>query len=312
MEVLVVEGEKYVKASSIARDLGYTSDYVGQLCRGGKVEAQLVGRSWYVKEDSIKSHKATRYRSTKKSTQKAIKNTPQNATQTTKSFEAKLASYEADATELMPLTGQSVALETDDRSLDVPLHLESGEESKPAASKAEYQEVVTQAEAAVPETNVLVSHSPTKTVFKPSERTLPPFKGKIKIEEVAEEDLSEPEMEAAIAEPEAEEIESLELKQPAIESKKSPSADTTPPSKGSIQVAALDSKTVAELPIVSSSLRITQEIPLLQIGLAALCIVGVAGLVSIVLIEQSLSYRGGVTSAAYSINVDVVLNKLLK
>ncbi|MFT5036443.1 MAG: hypothetical protein ACI9VM_000003 [Candidatus Azotimanducaceae bacterium] len=72
MEVLELNGIKYVKASSIARDLGYTSDYVGQLCRGGKVEAQLVGRSWFVSEDSIRSHKGSRYRSTNAKTKQGI------------------------------------------------------------------------------------------------------------------------------------------------------------------------------------------------------------------------------------------------
>jgi hypothetical protein len=63
MEVLELSGITYVKASSIARDLGYTADYVGQLCRSGKVDAQLVGRSWFVSEGSIRSHKDSRYRS---------------------------------------------------------------------------------------------------------------------------------------------------------------------------------------------------------------------------------------------------------
>ena len=73
MEVLELRGKKYVKASSIARELGYTSDYVGQLCRAEKVDAQLVGRSWYVQEDSIRNHKSTRYRSSKAKTAHSLK-----------------------------------------------------------------------------------------------------------------------------------------------------------------------------------------------------------------------------------------------
>ncbi len=64
MDVLAINGKNYVKASVIARDLGYTADYVGQLCRAGKVDAKLFGRSWYVDKDSIGDHKSTRYRST--------------------------------------------------------------------------------------------------------------------------------------------------------------------------------------------------------------------------------------------------------
>ena len=72
MEVLTVNGKNYVKASAAARDLGYTADYVGQLCRSGKVDAILVGRSWYVCKDSIKGHKSTRYRSTQTKSKESI------------------------------------------------------------------------------------------------------------------------------------------------------------------------------------------------------------------------------------------------
>lgn len=73
MEVLEFDGKKYVKATKVARDLGYTADYVGQLCRGGKVGCHLVGRSWYVDQDAVGEHKATRYRSSKTKTREALK-----------------------------------------------------------------------------------------------------------------------------------------------------------------------------------------------------------------------------------------------
>lgn len=72
MDVLTVDGKNYVKASVIARDLGYTADYVGQLCRGKKVDAKLFGRTWYVVKDSITGHKSTRYRSTQAKSIKAV------------------------------------------------------------------------------------------------------------------------------------------------------------------------------------------------------------------------------------------------
>lgn len=70
MNTVVVNGKNYVKARDIARDLGYTADYVGQLCRAEKVDAQLVGRSWYVNKESLQAHKRDRYRS---NTQETIK-----------------------------------------------------------------------------------------------------------------------------------------------------------------------------------------------------------------------------------------------
>lgn len=72
MDVLVLEGKSYVKSSVAARDLGYTSDYVGQLCRSGKVDSKLFGRTWYVVKDSIAGHKTTRYRSSKAITKRVL------------------------------------------------------------------------------------------------------------------------------------------------------------------------------------------------------------------------------------------------
>lgn len=122
MEVLHLDGLPYVKASAIARDLGYTADYVGQLCRANKVDAKLVGRSWYVNEHSIRSHKDSRYRSTKTKTRESLHahieqkvHGTENATTVspsrnrfdTKHFYAKQApqtlQYIEDHTELIPV-----------------------------------------------------------------------------------------------------------------------------------------------------------------------------------------------------------------
>ena len=72
MDVLTIEGKNYVKSSVIARELGYTSDYVGQLCRSGKVDAKLFGRTWYVEKGSIGGHKETRYRTSNAVTKKVL------------------------------------------------------------------------------------------------------------------------------------------------------------------------------------------------------------------------------------------------
>ncbi len=63
MDNISLKGENYIKSSKIAAELGYTTDYVGQLCRSGQVAATLVGRTWYVSEKSIREHKKNRYRS---------------------------------------------------------------------------------------------------------------------------------------------------------------------------------------------------------------------------------------------------------
>lgn len=53
----IFEGKKYISASRASKIIGYTSDYIGQLCRKGSLDCRMVGRSWFVEEESLKTHK---------------------------------------------------------------------------------------------------------------------------------------------------------------------------------------------------------------------------------------------------------------
>lgn len=65
-QTLEIDGNTYISSTRAAQLVGYTKDYVGQLARGGKLESKLVGRTWYVSEDSIRKHKlAVHYTLTK-------------------------------------------------------------------------------------------------------------------------------------------------------------------------------------------------------------------------------------------------------
>jgi hypothetical protein len=57
MDKVVLDGVEYVKASAAAKQFHYTPDYVGQLCRAKKVDARLVGRTWFVNPESLNGHK---------------------------------------------------------------------------------------------------------------------------------------------------------------------------------------------------------------------------------------------------------------
>lgn len=57
MDELTIEGKTYISSKKAAKITGYAKDYVGQLCREGRVEAKLVGRSWYVYEPSLNEHR---------------------------------------------------------------------------------------------------------------------------------------------------------------------------------------------------------------------------------------------------------------
>lgn len=66
MESVVFDGKEFVKASVLAEKFRYTQDYLGQLCRGKKVDARLVGRAWYINLDSLNSHRTARYKTVSK------------------------------------------------------------------------------------------------------------------------------------------------------------------------------------------------------------------------------------------------------
>ena len=57
MDEILIEDKKYVSSRQAAKITGYAKDYIGQLCREGRVPARLVGRSWYVLEAAIQDHR---------------------------------------------------------------------------------------------------------------------------------------------------------------------------------------------------------------------------------------------------------------
>jgi len=50
-------GKKYLSIKKASDTSGYTRDYVGQLCRGGKIKCERVSNSWFVNEKDIGDHK---------------------------------------------------------------------------------------------------------------------------------------------------------------------------------------------------------------------------------------------------------------
>lgn len=54
----IIEGKKYISARRASEISDYAPDYVGQLCRANKLDCRMIGRSWFVTEESIHLHKA--------------------------------------------------------------------------------------------------------------------------------------------------------------------------------------------------------------------------------------------------------------
>ena len=57
MDEITIGDKLYVSSKRAAQITGYAKDYIGQLCREGRVEARLVGRNWYVLDTALREHR---------------------------------------------------------------------------------------------------------------------------------------------------------------------------------------------------------------------------------------------------------------
>lgn len=73
---LYFDGKKYISSSRAAKISGYVNDYIGQLCRDGKLECRMVGRSWYVSFESLIAHKNANGSASKNKSKKPIEIEP--------------------------------------------------------------------------------------------------------------------------------------------------------------------------------------------------------------------------------------------
>ena len=55
-----ISGKKLLPAKRAAELLSCAPDYIGKLCRDGKLEGQLVERVWYVEPDSVRVFEKSR------------------------------------------------------------------------------------------------------------------------------------------------------------------------------------------------------------------------------------------------------------
>ncbi|MSU74743.1 DNA-binding protein [Candidatus Kaiserbacteria bacterium] len=108
MDELVIGEKKYISSKQAAKATGYAKDYVGQLCREGRVPARLVGRSWYVLESAIQDH---RFGEPKNQTEVSRDEKQENKTPVS---EWETPRYEASNPELLPSINR---LQTEVKSL---------------------------------------------------------------------------------------------------------------------------------------------------------------------------------------------------
>lgn len=94
MDEILIDEKKYVSSKQAAKITGYAKDYIGQLCREGRVPARLVGRGWYVLESAIQDHRFGNPEDSK------VVETEEKAPEIAKTWE--FPRYEATVTDVLP------------------------------------------------------------------------------------------------------------------------------------------------------------------------------------------------------------------
>lgn len=182
MKSLSIDNQEFVKAGELARELGYTSDYVGQLCRSKKVVAKLVGRTWYVDRNSLTEHKRNRYKkitTTQDSNAEYSTSVPlrisDKKTKTTKTKKQ----VDATAAPVAESSRKSNHFYTRVRQQPVTSNYDvDGSELIPLIKKTHKKLTVGLADAN--KVNIS-SHSKDSTAFKPTQRPVVQFKGSLTV-----------------------------------------------------------------------------------------------------------------------------------
>ena len=112
MDELTIDGKVYVSSKRAAALSGYAKDYIGQLCREGRVDSKLVGRSWYVYEPSIREHRFSDERLKGKNDKEIVEEIKGQASENT-NIQAvwERPSYTSETFEALPTIAEDVPLE---------------------------------------------------------------------------------------------------------------------------------------------------------------------------------------------------------
>ena len=136
MDSVEFDGIEYVKASVVAKRFKYATDYIGQLCREKKVDARLVGRTWFVNPDSVTAHKKSKHEKPKSADaldsaltdaaihtkpkrihvasplkNKTVKSTSAHTSNQTKQTRVVTVKYQDDEQSLIPSLGSKISIQ---------------------------------------------------------------------------------------------------------------------------------------------------------------------------------------------------------
>jgi len=117
MDEILIEDKKFVSSKRAAKMTGYAKDYIGQLCREGRVPARLIGRGWFVLEAAIQDH---RFGVAEEQGKRNESQTPVRPSEIPSTWESPR--YEASSEELLPSINRLKEEEIDNQ--------ENGQESQ--------------------------------------------------------------------------------------------------------------------------------------------------------------------------------------
>lgn len=121
VDELILNEKRYISAKRAAEICLYAQDYVGQLCREGKIEAVRVGRNWYVEEASVVEHK--QYSNIGESTHKILSTITTKVNSSPKHVKNAFAVYGNDKAPLFPTLS---TVETTEKGVEIPIRIVSG------------------------------------------------------------------------------------------------------------------------------------------------------------------------------------------
>lgn len=177
MKEVTIDGTRYVSAAIAAKEFKYTTDYIGQLCRAKRVDAQLVGRSWYVNPDSLAAIR---------SGGKYSRSKPRPAKEEEPSYEVKV-SVEPVLTKTVVKMNDFLSGESKNFAKRIdwkPLRYESDEADLLPALKSSEPKIVKVDLADSSE--IAIKSGPKSTNFITSELPSVSLKGKLKVSSIEE------------------------------------------------------------------------------------------------------------------------------
>jgi hypothetical protein len=126
---ILTGGSEYISATRASERTGYSSDYIGQLCRAKKVPGKLIGRTWYVELETLLAHKRMRKLGRARGTRLSkFRDVPSSYLAEAAAMPQSLAGvafkYESDDRPLLPTLTKNVITEDDGpRELSVSLRM---------------------------------------------------------------------------------------------------------------------------------------------------------------------------------------------